>query len=314
MTIKFVGETIPITRVMTGFHSFDRAFINYDGDIGFPIRTVAEVYGPNHVGKSTFWYTLAAIICKSLGGKIALLDLEGFDHKFLETVLTYAGYEGEINLISLDTDEDELKELADSLGKGYTVGILDSIGGIAPIGEIEGKLYEANMGRRGMLMARLSRRILHIQRKAWYDSKQSSIVLATNHQHLRMGGTYDMLSAGPVVTPGGETKNYLSSVRILMRRKEKFPDGSYTVHGKVTKNKWGICFQEFDMFCLSGRGFHLGLSAMLDCVNLKLAKRVSGGMVMIGKTKIAKLSTLVKKADDPEIFEPFFEALEENEK
>lgn len=304
--IDFVGITVPITRVLTGFYSLDRAFINRDGEIGFPVKTIAEVFGPNHIGKSTFWYTIAGILCRELGGDISVLDLEGFDYKFMEQVIAFTGFQGRVYVISLETDEAEMEELADSLGKGCTVGILDSIGAIAPMGEIDGRLYEANMGRRGMLMARLSRRIVHIQRK----SQTPSIILATNHQHLRMGGTYDVLSQGPVITPGGETKNYLSSVRIQLKRDEKFPDGSYTVKGKVKKNKWGLIEREFKMFCLSGKGFHPGLSAVIDCLELKLATKQKGGMIALGKTKIARMSTLVKGWDDKDQFTPFLEALE----
>lgn len=303
MTIEFVGRTIPITRVRTGFHSFDRAFVNREGDIGLPVKTIAEISGPSHAGKSTLCYTLAGIVSRELGGEISLVDLEGFDYEFLEQIVSFTGYSGKVHIIEKDTDEDDLEELAKSLKEECRIGILDSIGAIAPIGEIEGKLYEAHMGRRALLMAKLSRRIVHYQRML----DRPTMVVATNHVHPRLGGY-------GTVTPGGETKNYLGSIHIRVKVKEKYPDGSYTLQGKVRKNKWGIHNREFLLFCLSGRGFHPGLSAVMDCLNLKIAKKQRGtGVILLNGEKTSRTKTLVDNYEDQERFEPFFSALAESE-
>src|SRR3989304_5915115 len=132
--IKIIGEAPPVERLRTGWYSFDNAFINADGDIGFPIGKGLELYGPNHCGKSTLAYSLAGIIAKHQEEDIALADLEGFDPDYLTAVLEHKGFEGTVEMIygkdkkGNSTDEGILDELIQKLHNNCCVGILDSIG------------------------------------------------------------------------------------------------------------------------------------------------------------------------------------------
>src|SRR4030042_5012024 len=146
--VTILGASVPVQRINTGLYSFDHAFINREGDIGFPIGKGVEIYGNTFVGKSTIAYGLAGIVAKSTQKDIALADLEGFDPNFLRVVLANSGFNG--NIFCIEEEEDEvvldtlLKKLKD---EQYGVGILDSIGAISPIAEEEGEIGEANMGR-----------------------------------------------------------------------------------------------------------------------------------------------------------------------
>src|SRR4030042_3934698 len=113
--VTILGASVPVQRINTGLYSFDHAFINREGDIGFPIGKGVEIYGATFCGKSTITYGLAGVIAKAIGKDIALADFEGFDPKFLGVVLATSGFDGNIYCIQEDDDEDALDKLLGSL-------------------------------------------------------------------------------------------------------------------------------------------------------------------------------------------------------
>lgn len=299
MSVKIIGTHSKPHRIMTNLWSLDRAFINKDGNIGMPIGIGYELFGLNHVGKSTFAYSLASIIGREVPGDIGLCDFEGFDDVFLSQVATTNDFNGKIFIISEEQDEDQLDSLVDHLSKKCVVGILDSIGAIAPMGETKGDIGEANMGKRAFLIAQFSRKMLKI-----FRFQKDKTVLMINHWYPKLGGYgYD--------TPGGEAKKYIASVRIKLSHDETFPDHSYTLIGEVIKNRWGYQGQKFYAFILAGYGLHVGMSALWDCVKLKLVKRTKSGL-SVDKESLGKLGHFAKAAKEGknEVFEPFFKLLE----
>ena len=298
--MKILGSLSPVTRVITGLHSFDRAFINQVGAIGFPIGKGVEIFGQTHVGKSTITYGLAGMVAQSLQKNIALADFEGFDPAFLTTVLQSSGFDGNVLCIQEDDDETALDTLLSSLRKPeYCVGIVDSVGAISPVSESEGELGEANMGRRAFLMAQFTRKGLKLLR-----STESKTIFMINHAYPKIGGR-------GMTTPGGEVKNYISTIRIQLKRKyikgkyEEFPDGSYIIEGTVVKNRWGLKDKSFNLFVLAGHGIHTGLTAMYDAINLGLVTR--GRTMKIGDKSFGTMKEIVQKAHDgnTEFFAPF---------
>lgn len=291
-------------RLITEWYSFNQAFKNYEGDIGYPLGKSAEVYGPTHCGKSTFCYALSGKIASEIGGNIILGDLEGFDPIFLSNILEHSGMmEGKVFHISKEKDEELLDEMTELfLEEDNRIGILDSVGAISPIGEQEGDLGDRNMGQRAFLMAQFVRRLNHV----FNIFPGQKNMLMTNHVHPRLGGP-------GFVTPGGEAKNYLNSIQIRVKRKEEFDDGSYILEGKVIKNRWGYRNRIFYLHILSGVGVHTGLTAMFDCFMLKLASRAKT-ISMNGNT-FGYYKTLIKKAynGETEIFLPFIEKLQERQ-
>ena len=307
--VEILGNPVPVKRILTGLYSFDRAFINRDGDIGLPIGKGIEIYGSTFVGKSTITYGLAGIIGKIIEKDIALADFEGFDPDFLRTVLMGAGFDGSIQCIQKEEDEEALEELLDCMRKDkYGVGILDSIGAISPIAEQEGELGEANMGKRAFLMAQFVRKMLKIMRS---DSPKT--ILMVNHAYPVIGGRGK-------TTPGGEVKKYLASIRIEVKRKyvrggyEEYPDGSYVIEGTVVKNRWGLKDKKFNLFVLSGKGIHLGLSAMYDGFELGLVEKPGKKVkkIHIGDTVFGSTKEVIMKAHegDNDFFKPFIDILQ----
>jgi RecA/RadA recombinase len=311
MTINIIGDAPPVTRLETGLWSFDRSFVNRAGDIGFPIGVGIEIYGLTHCGKSTITYGLAGLIAASREKAIALADLEGFDPDFLTSILDNAGYSGDVQNIQEETDEETLNELVSFMyDENYCVGILDSIAAISPIAEQEGSIGEANMGARAFRVGQFTRKCLPIVRK-----DDSHTIFMINHMYPKFGGR-------GYTIPGGEVKKYLASITIKVKRVyrankyEEYPDGSYVIEGKVTKNRWGLKDKVFWLFVLSGKGIHKGLTALYDAYKLK-GKPVTleRNIVRIGEESFGHLKKIIEKAQegDDKFFKPFFEVLRNQE-
>jgi RecA/RadA recombinase len=209
MSINIIGDAPTIKRLETGLYSFDRAFENRKGDIGFPLGKGIEVFGATNTGKSTIVYGLAGMIASAQERFIALADLEGFDPDFLTVVLETSGFSGDVQYIQREDDEEVLDELVSTLRKPsgkYVVGILDSIGAISPISEQKGAIGEANMGRRALILAQFTRKCLKLLR-----NPDAPTIFMINHEYPRIGGMGSD-------TPGGQVKKYLASMRVKVKR------------------------------------------------------------------------------------------------
>lgn len=309
----FVNPYEGIQRVCLGLHTFDRAFITADDEIGMPIGAAYEVFGASTTGKSTFCYSIMGMLGTILDTSIAIADLEGVDPKFLAQVLHFQGYKNIVDLITQGKDEEILQQLQDAVfikdkrkKDTYGLGMLDSIGAISSYAEASSEFGEANMGRRAFLMAQLSRRLLPTMHPRKEDSQK--VYFFTNHWVPKLAQPgYD--------TPGGEAKKYLCGVRLLLKRKEHFADGSYIIEGRVYKNRYGIRDKTFVVFMKSGRGIHRGLTTLCDCIRTNKAERAKGSnkITMNGESYGKFIDIIKKQWKDETFFQPFHDALEENE-
>lgn len=298
--IKIIGDYPNIQRVVSGFHSLDIAMSN-SNELGVPL-TVWDISGYSGVGKSTFALSLAGIIASAQKKNIAISPIEELDKSLMTSLLETQGFTGEVHILLDSNDEKTIDKLLENITKDDTaVGILDSVGAISPIAELEAdSIADMNMGRRAMLMAKLSRHILHIQR--FRKSPLSFFMIS--HLHAVIGGRGS-------ITSGGVVKNYLSKVRIRLSRKEDFEkEGSYILDGNVEKLSYGQGGRKFRVFCLAGRGLHAGLSAVVDCETLKLSTRTNGVVKMDG-TSYGRITKLIEEAHtgNNELFQPFINKL-----
>ena len=313
----------PIKRHPTGLYSFDHAFETAKGEFGMPIGTGYEVFGAKSIGKSTFCHSLLAILGGSLETNIVLSDLEGFDSDHLKDILNHLKYTGDIFLIHQGKDEKILEKFEDIfLKRGkfepkdgqieYSIGMLDSIAAISPVAENAGDLGAANMGRRAFLMAQFSRRLLPTVHPRKVGSE--NIYFLVNHWYGKIGEK-------GYQSPGGNVKDYLCGGQIHLARKyvswggkqvRNFPDGSYRLEGTLYKNRYGFDRKTFTAFIKAGVGIHLGLTAMFDALDLKLAKRTK--TIKIEDVSFGYLKDIIKNEwKNDEFFQPFYDALKENE-
>jgi hypothetical protein len=113
------------------------------------------------------------------------------------------------------------------------------------------------------------------------------------------------------------------AIRINLWRKEIFPKvdntkeetrlmKGFVSEGTVEKNRFGGRGRKFRLYLVPGRGIHLGMGAMFDCINLKLAERTETGTIKIDKVSAGRIGAFVTAAYDrnDEKFNPFFELLD----
>lgn len=306
--IQIIGEVPEFRRIQTGWFSFDHALADQT-DIGYPVGQMAEVYGPNGVGKTTFIHSLAFTIAKQLNGDIASADFEGLNRKLMISNSKLQGFDGKFYNIQDKDDEVVLKQLVMSMRdkeQNYMVGIIDTLGSFSPKAELSEKsnLGDSNMGIRARIIGQFCRRMGHLL----LNNPEKNLFML-NHQHPRIG------SLG-FVTPGGEQKGYSSSIRLEIRRlyektgKVVFKDGSYVLAGNVVKNRWGLEGRKFYLFVLSGKGVHTGLTAMYDALKLKKAT-VSRNVISLDGTSFGNIHKIIEVAQegDDAFFQPFVDVL-----
>ena len=323
IAFTFSGDPAdPIKRHLTGLYSFDHAFETAMGEIGMPLGTVYEVFGAKGIGKSTFCYSLTAILGNQLEANIALADLEGFDPGHFGNILRYNQYNGNVRLVHQGTDEAILEKLADialgnvELDLDYTIGMLDSIAAISPLAEKKGDFGVATYGRRAVLIGLLGKQILPTLHPR--KQKSENIFFLTNHwvPNIENKGYR---------SPGGKAKDYLCGLQLHLSRKyvsiggkerATLPDGSYRLKGTLYKNRYGFIEKdnkkkEFTVFVKAGVVIHYGLTAMFEALDLKKAKRTKG-VIKMGDTSFGYLSKILKNEwENDEFFQPFYDALKE---
>lgn len=305
--VKIISNHPTIERRESGLYTLDHALGQPDRP-GLPLRSIYEIYGDAHSGKSSLVYYLSGRIAPN-DGVIALADIEGVDQSYFEHA--FGAYEGTLKVIDEYDDKGKpryhgamLTELARGLGSEYNVGIFDSISSYASAAEDEGTIGEAFMGRRARDMAQFLRKS---RSNLLYNETPGALFLV-NHKYAVLG------SAGAHTTAGGLAPQNLSAVRVWLYRKESIiktaDQDDYYAEGRVMKLRYGGKGRKFGVCFLSGRGVHPGLTALFDCFRLEIASR--GATVKIGKTSHGRLSTLVAaaRAGDEKPFEPFYEALQ----
>lgn len=323
-----IGEIYPVVYAKTGLWSFDRA-LGFRGEVGVPLRSLFELYGHEHSGKSTLAWFIAASI--GSGGKIWIADLEGtLDKKYIKNVVENAGYSGEVEIVRyiakkkkkgkdvMRSHEAQLQEVVDALLDPETqASVVDSIGSFVPILEADQDLGEVAWGKRAQVIARASRRILSHLRMA----EDPKLIFFINHVHPRMGAGkgYD--------TPGGETKKYAANIRVWLQRIDnKVPEGSgnFLAEARVQKLKVGGTSTKRKglIYFIPGYGVSREMTDVFDCVGVDIARRAASVELLEFDNKkgedvwvkMGRLSALAEKAEEPEkhkaLFKRFKDALE----
>lgn len=288
-----------IERRLTGLWSFDRALGG-----GLPLRSFMELSGWEGSGKSTLAYYLLGVPDES--GTIGINDNEGFDPQYAARAAAQSGWRGKIKVIPyVDSkgkplsEEQMLDALADYLLMDEVSAVLlDSIGGVSPIGEEEGSVADANMGKRAQIVGRFLRRAVHRMRRA----ATPKVLIATNHIHQIMSGQ-------GTITSGGKAVHYLAATRIRISRTEE--DGWWLLQGKIVKRRYHGTdpISTFQAVLIPGEGIHPGLTAVQDCILMGLAEKTN--TVRMNDKSYGYFKSMVQNRSDSEQFEPFRKALQD---
>ena len=304
--ITFEGQVDDTSKISTGLFSFDLALGG-----GLPTNRITEVYGWYGSAKSTLvLYLSGKILAGVKGGRILELETEnGFDPSYARMAISPSGFSGKVYFTPYYSVVKGKKEaIPDDLRADTTLGefakyepsvaVLDSVGGIIPVKEVEGDVSDALMGLRARLMAKFMRKSSYLMRV----KPEPSHAFVVNHMHAIIGGR-------GVTTIGGDTIKFLASTRVRLSTDEK-EDGSMIVRGHLDKVRYRLGSFGLDWQCyfLAGYGIHVGLSAVVDCLGFQLAKK-DNGVVSVGSKSFGRFSKMLEKYDDDDLFKTFHDVL-----
>lgn len=325
MTVTFSGDTFESTqRIVTQCYSLDRALADFKGNYGFPLKSIVEVYGNKGVGKSTFCFSLMAMMGRFLQRNVTILDWEGQSRDTIEGVMGAQGFYGNVEYISNRPDESSEETVERFLlavkDENQNIGLVDSIGGFLPTAYLEGQVSDSSMG----VFARETGRMVNKAKQLVISSPSPGTIFMTNHVHPKIGSF-----VGGNDTAGGVKKKYLSHVRLDVSRyfgNKKSPvsgfvsvEKGWLMKGKVDDNRYGFSKGEFVVWMMGGEGVHVGLTALFDCVLGGVAKLSAKAVkesctVSLDGKSYGKLGYIIEhRHDDPDFFTPFHNALREND-
>lgn len=305
------GDYEDVERATTGIFSLDWALGNpFTKSWGMPLRTIYELAGKSHVGKSTLSYFMSGAVDPD--GKILMADFEGLDRSYLPYAFASSGFRGEIEILTVtsrgekskpqDYDNQIINLLAQRIRDNEnTAGIFDSVSHYQPKAEIEGNVGDAFVGNRAKDMAQFTRIASANLRLA----TKPKAIFVVNHLYAPIGGL-----SRKAETAGGDVLKAIAGVRMRMYISERFGDSdtgeisAQIVSGQIDKLRFGGMGRKFTFAMIPGMGVHMGLSWMFDCFELGLAER--GRTVKIGDTSYGYISNLIERARQ-EGNEPFMD-------
>lgn len=283
-----------VVRQPTGLYSLDRSLYG-----GLILKSIYEVYGYTHVGKSSLAYYLAGSVRSD--GKIMLADFEHFDPGYVESSLRQAGFDGQVIEPRQDYGEQALEDIRNSLrDPQYQAAILDAVGSLVLKAELEGELTDAHMGLKARRMAPWMRQMLHVLKRS-----PDACLFIINHLHqiMQLGNAS--------TTHGGVAIHNNAHVRLRLS-KEKEDDEYVIVNGRIDKIRYGGKGKKgrpFKFVLVPNLGVHPGLSAVVDAKWFGLAEGDS--TIKLDGKSYGYFKSLAKEAIDGETekFAPFQEAL-----
>jgi recombination protein RecA len=300
-------EKHEVPRFQTGWYSFDNAVGGAEGRIGLALRSLIMIYGHQHTGKSTLAWSLMAKVCKHMLSNMALLNFESMDRHFFVNVVKNQGFAPPLavrEIVYEDKEEgceQDLKTLARALaGDDFFCCLLDSVGAVATISEVKGDYGERHVGGRAFVMNQFTREVSNV-----FARDIDGLMIATNHIQPGIGFAYHNI-------PGGTGLKFFSHYHWLLKYDERDSDANYIIQGQVKKNKYGADQKKFNVYILFGKGAHTGMTAVQDCIDLKLAGETRKVISLNGE-KIGRKKSLIEQAHlgNDEVFQPFLDALYE---
>jgi RecA/RadA recombinase len=320
MTLEIIGDYPPVVRALTGLWSFDRAIGNpFSAEWGVPLRSLIEIFGPPESGKTSLGYTIAAAARES--GHIMLASLEFTDKKYLENVMRHSGFHGTVEFLDFHDAAGKwlghaklLTDAVNRLGREEEIValILDSVAAIVPPAREEGIIGEGFMADRAKFMKDMCSRV---EAKLMNRTTPATFI-ALNH----VTQSLDPYNKGHV-TPGGTGLKFHGVMRVYMYRKEVFPKPAdtdkskllkgFVAEGHLEKLRFGGRGRRFRVYIVPGVGVHSGMTAMFDCIALKVGARSDKGMISLQDSTMGRIGSFVEAAytGKDEKFEPFLEVL-----
>ncbi len=316
--VKVIGDVFPVERALTELWSFDRA-VGFRGKNGITLRSIIELYGDEHTGKSTFGEYLMAKVRPD--GNVHIADLEGtLDKDYVKSVMEHAGFHGDVHVANyINTDkrkskmrshEEQVEEVVDALlDDDVSASMVDSIGAFISLTQMKKDLGERTVGQRAKTMGDAT-----ALATAWLRIvDEPKLLIYINHTYPNIGG-YGFY------TPGGKKKSYLANVRIWIRRVENdIPEGTgnFLAEARIQKLKIGSAapWRIGLVYFIPGYGVSKEMTSVFDCIGADVAKREA--VIKLKKyddkksdfvwENMGRISEIAEKAMEPEKNKAFFQ-------
>jgi recombination protein RecA len=253
-----VGKLMP--SISTNLPTFDYDVI---GTGGIPRGRIAELYGEESSGKTTF-----ALFCvaeeQKRGNICAYIDVEfALDPSYMASLGVDVN-----NLVTAQPESaeqtlDTVTALVDS--GAVSLIVIDSVASIVPQAELDGDSGDVHMGLVARLMGQAMRRL------RGKCAISNTTLIFINQTRQAIGITY----GNPTVTPGGKALKFFSSVRIQIS-KVGGDDGKITKDGEVighkmrlrcTKNKVGMPAKVTEVDLIYGKGLDISTDVLQYALN-----------------------------------------------
>lgn len=303
-TLNFTGNHEEPEWVRTGLYSLDRALRWDDSTIGWPTRSITQVYGLTSIGKSTFINSVACILGRMLDLPVSCLDLEHQSGMTIQAIASAMNYTGWWKWVEPDakqedkfSDEHLLNQLRKDAEDGY-ITILDSVAMVSPVAEDKGNVGDRIVGARAYSVAQYIRGVG--RRLKWNEKPIVSFLANHKYEDIATGLPFKTSHA-----PGGAVKDNINFINIdaklcyYNKKKMHFDDG-WVFEGKVIKNRFGVSGDTFWVYIVGGRGVHFGLTSMFDCVKFGLAEIKKGGNIFITYSgeDLGRVTKIISERDD----------------
>lgn len=304
-------KDIEVKYIPTGLMSLD-----YILGGGLAKGRIYEFSGMEGAGKSLLSMFLMATIQKN-GGTVALLDAENaFNSDFAAKI----GLDVSNLILSQETCLETVFETIETLVKTNALDLIvvDSVASLVPRSELEGVLQDKEkMAQVARLMSRGLRTLVGP------ISKSKTIVIFVN----QLRDNLDLFSFQKTITPGGKALKFYSSVRLEVKKGEKFLDKDKAQIGnvmkiKIVKNKVGFPFRECDLSLYYDRGvdliadiFEMGekMGVLVKVGTTYMIEESGDNAVRREKIAVGKDATKEAIAKKPELQERIKEAVKNNE-
>ena len=228
-------EKLDIEWISTGILDLDLATCPNEGSGGIPKGRIVEVFGPQGSGKTTIALSTMSEAQKD-GINCAFFDNENaYNPHYAEMI----GVDTEEIYFSKVSEGELTYDMIEALVRSGDFGliVIDSLAGLAPLPEIQSDMEDQHMGLAGKMNSKAMRKLCGAL------GKNNCTLFIINQIREKVGQMF----GNPEVTPGGRALKFFSDMRLDVRARDKFTEGSgddkvtygHRIRIRVVKNKVG---------------------------------------------------------------------------
>lgn len=246
---------------------------------GFPKGRIIEIYGNESSGKTTIAMQTVAE-CQKAGGRVAYIDAENaIDLNYVKKI----GVDVDKLLLAQPESGEQAFTIMDSLIKTDQIDLIvvDSVAALIPQSELDGEVFEQNIGAHARLMSKGLRMVQNS------ISKHNVCVIFINQLREKVG----VMFGNPEITTGGRALKFFSTMRLEVKKAELLKEGNEAIgiKSKVTivKNKVGVPLRMAYIDIFFGKGFDYRNELVNFAINYNIIKK-NGSWFYYGEEKLGQ--------------------------